>query len=307
MALKIPYALKDDLLVCIEVVESGLSCGCTCPACGASLVARKGRQKVHHFAHHNAPECKYALETTLHLLAKEILATEKQIKLPAIRYKGIYLRPPQVIRFQEVYVEKKLHDIIPDLYIMIKNKMLLIEIAVTHFVDDLKKLKIEEIGVSAVEIDLSQVDRESVFDELKDTLTDSTLYKYWIHNTRIPELYEKHLEKEEAKQKAYDEEIKRLNKEAVVERRKERQQKRQREKFYEDYYKKITVRKSERTFYGKVSTVDNCLLDKRDFHGVSYANVHADCFHCEHFRGFKKEKEFIVCLAPYNLEKTRHS
>ena len=35
-------ALKEGKLVYIDDVERGLKCGCTCPACGEALIARKG-------------------------------------------------------------------------------------------------------------------------------------------------------------------------------------------------------------------------------------------------------------------------
>ncbi|MCB0634303.1 MAG: hypothetical protein KDD15_31440, partial [Lewinella sp.] len=62
----IPYALsKNGMPVGIQDVPRGLACHCHCPACGAPLIARKGKHKAHHFAHYRQPECTYALESSL--------------------------------------------------------------------------------------------------------------------------------------------------------------------------------------------------------------------------------------------------
>ena len=59
------YAVKDGKVIHISAVESGLSCGCTCPACGESLVAKKGQKMMHHFAHKSGSDCEYGYETSL--------------------------------------------------------------------------------------------------------------------------------------------------------------------------------------------------------------------------------------------------
>lgn len=39
--LNLVYAIKDGAGISIEDVDSGLKCGCVCPACGEPLVAKK--------------------------------------------------------------------------------------------------------------------------------------------------------------------------------------------------------------------------------------------------------------------------
>ncbi|MEE1272337.1 MAG: competence protein CoiA family protein [Bacteroidales bacterium] len=66
------YALDSEgKLVNIGDVESGKKCGCFCPACKESLVARKGKIRKHHFAHSSGISCEHAYESMLHQLAKE--------------------------------------------------------------------------------------------------------------------------------------------------------------------------------------------------------------------------------------------
>lgn len=38
------YGVRDGKTISIEEVESGLNCGCVCPACGEVLVAKKGNR-----------------------------------------------------------------------------------------------------------------------------------------------------------------------------------------------------------------------------------------------------------------------
>ena len=52
-------ALKDGAITHVKDVDSGLKCGCVCPACGEPLVARKGTKIMHHFAHKAGHNCEY--------------------------------------------------------------------------------------------------------------------------------------------------------------------------------------------------------------------------------------------------------
>jgi competence CoiA-like predicted nuclease len=53
---KLPFGLRDGELVHISTVQSGLACKCSCAACDAILIARKGIKNAHHFAHYKAEE-----------------------------------------------------------------------------------------------------------------------------------------------------------------------------------------------------------------------------------------------------------
>lgn len=67
--LKIPFALRNGVLVHISEIESGRHLDCLCPNCQNVLVARKGTLKRHHFAHDVQPEsCSY--ESAIHRTAK---------------------------------------------------------------------------------------------------------------------------------------------------------------------------------------------------------------------------------------------
>ena len=78
------YALKDGEIVGIQEAQSGLKCGCYCPACGEALVAKKGEKMMHHFSHYAGHNCEYGYESSLHLAAKDILSKAKRMVLPAV-------------------------------------------------------------------------------------------------------------------------------------------------------------------------------------------------------------------------------
>ena len=65
-------------------VPSGRACDCVCPGCHSPLQARKGEQNVWHFAH-DGSACATGAETAIHLMAKQILASERNIRLPAVQ------------------------------------------------------------------------------------------------------------------------------------------------------------------------------------------------------------------------------
>ena len=68
-----PYALRNNSIVSISDVESGLKCGCVCPACWERLIAKKGKIMMHHFAYYSGENCAYGYESSLHLAAKDII------------------------------------------------------------------------------------------------------------------------------------------------------------------------------------------------------------------------------------------
>ena len=70
-------ALKNGNLISIDEVVQGSKCEYFCPVCNSQLIARQGKERVHHFAHYNSSECESYGESMLHLLAKKILEENK--------------------------------------------------------------------------------------------------------------------------------------------------------------------------------------------------------------------------------------
>lgn len=172
------YALKDNFLTCISDVESGLQCGCICPQCHAVLVAHKGKKNIHHFKHYNSQECEKGYQTSLHLLAKEIISNEKRFVIPPVSYSFNYNNkfidiPKAKVKIDKVELETKTGDIIPDIILYSGKNILLVEIYVTHKIDDEKLNKIRSLGLSTIEIDLSETDREISYEDLRNILINN--------------------------------------------------------------------------------------------------------------------------------------
>ena len=150
----------DGSLLHISAVPSGLACGCVCPACERRLVARKGPRTAHHFAHYGVGAgCGRAVETNAHIWAKQVLERTRQILLPAIEAEEAgrreVARPASMFRFDEVRLEKRFGDIVPDVVVRAGSRELLVEVYVTHRCDAAKVAKIRTGSVSAMEVDLS--------------------------------------------------------------------------------------------------------------------------------------------------------
>ena len=184
------YALKDNHFISIENVERGLKCGCVCPSCGKKLVAKKGEKTTHHFAHLASENCEYGYESSLHYAAKEILSKSKKLVIPAVylEYSSSYkekelLSDSLEINIDEVKLEMHIDNIIPDVVVYSGNKKLLIEIYVTHRVDDNKLQKIKELNISTIEIDLSNESKEITEDKLSDILLKNSDRKKWLYNS----------------------------------------------------------------------------------------------------------------------------
>lgn len=193
---KIPFALKHDLLVGVEEVSSGLACDCVCPCCFGRLQARKGAKNAHHFSHDPSAderECRNAFETSIHLMAKQILLEGKTILLPALELKesgndlsGKAHVVSELIcemvdqQFERVDVERTISDFRPDVIGFIDDLPVLIEIAVTHFVDSGKRKKIRKGGYRAIEIDLSKVTYTITKDQLKNLVIHRVSNKKWL-------------------------------------------------------------------------------------------------------------------------------
>ncbi len=293
--IKLPFGLRDGALMHISDVDSGLKCGCICPACGCQLMAKKGTEKTHHFAHHNAPECTHSLESALHLYAKQIIERRRVLVIPAYckhidGHGWSKLSDEKTIKIDKVYLEKKLGDFIPDVIVETKGHRLLIEIAVTHFIDETKFYSILSADISTIEIDLSPL-RKNGFnkDAIKAAVVDGLMGKRWIYNAKDQLLSEAYIHRRAAEQK-----------------RRERE-KEDREKFYQQHKRPIRKRQAGS---GLVWHIDGCPFKKRRFHTTDksrefYANVECDCFGCESFRGFRDIQSHIICLGEYHKARMR--
>ncbi|MBR6385759.1 MAG: hypothetical protein IKS03_06550 [Ruminococcus sp.] len=258
------YALKNNKLIHVDDVESGIACGCICPACGSNLIARKGEINSHHFAHSSSSECKGGYETSLHLLAKEILSETGEILLPPIKLidecnatNACLIGKHRIKKIDNVYTEKRTGDIIPDLILEKGKRELIVEIYVTHKVDDAKLQKIKDLGISAIEIDLSKTDKSISKQQLKDLLLNNVENKRWLYNSKAAKKFAE---------------------------------------ICEDSEKKPVISR------GFANHVDFCPIEARTWKGkrytnLPYANLIDDCFDCQYLIKYYDDgiNEYIIC------------
>ncbi len=196
--MKFDFAYKDGKIVKISEVERGDKCGCLCPSCNAPLTARMGEERVHHFAHSKSKECKNYGETMLHLMAKKIFLEDTHICVPFFNIiKGNY-SDNEFITYENVEIENLYEDIKPDIILKIKDKIIFVEIAVTHKIDKEKLEKIKKHKISTLEIDLgSHYRKQTTFDY--DKLKEIILYqnndiKRWVYNKKDKKNYKEHFD-----------------------------------------------------------------------------------------------------------------
>lgn len=153
------YGLQNGILISIADVPSGLECNCYCPNCGSVLIARKGKNRTHHFAHYKLSDCGYGSESALHLMAKNIIAKNKIVYIPNAPKDSYDLKKEgKLYKFQEAYIEKQLTPHVrSDVFLVSGKTSLNVEIRVTHEVDDRKKYFLFNDNILTIEIDLSSM------------------------------------------------------------------------------------------------------------------------------------------------------
>ncbi len=194
---KLLYALKEGKLVSIEQVERGRDCNCICPSCKSQLVARKGDVRIPHFAHYKNNSCGTGYQTSLHLLAKELINERKMIMLPPVYcdifyenpnreegycFKNKEIKEGKLLENVTVYLETKENGIIPDIIIQYGDYKLYVEIYVTHKVDAEKKQIVKDNDISMMEINLSKENRLISREELSKYLFEDASKSTWVNN-----------------------------------------------------------------------------------------------------------------------------
>ncbi|MCO6490741.1 MAG: hypothetical protein J5I98_20155 [Phaeodactylibacter sp.] len=249
----IPFGLRGLELLSIEEVPRGLACDCLCPACGAPLVAKKGARQAHHFAHYRGSACADALETSLHLKAKEVFQRVRQIAAPPVflHRQTVPIFEAQLLRFERVRLEQRLGRVVPDIILEAGGKRLLVEINVSHPSGIEKVRQLKKQGLSAIEIDALAIYRQLVkehgqfrADVFEKELVHSLEHKRWLFNDKQQRIEYK-LRKQSAERPA-------------------------RHRYFKG-------------FHGYI--VAGCPLEKRQWRsgfreGESYASLWQDCLYC---------------------------
>lgn len=191
----------------IREVARGRACECVCPSCKTPLEAVKPTPRLDvagrpvrtitpHFRHHQGSECRTAAQTALHLLAGEIFSERQTIRVPGWDVNSGNLTKGMsdaTVNFDQVKLEylievpgddEERRIIIPDIVARRRSddRILLIEIYVTHRVSAEKQRKIEQLGLPCIEIDLSKAPRDAAREEIAELLNSAP--RDWIFNPK---------------------------------------------------------------------------------------------------------------------------
>lgn len=173
---------ENKKLVDIKDVERGLACQCICFECGETVIARKGEIKEHHFAHaSNKESCMINPESVLHKYAKEVILESMGLMLPALPNSD---NEAAWWTFEKLLPEFSLGLIRPDLIGYFDGEPILIEIAVTHFIDAEKLKRFEVFKSKCIEIDLSQLLKSDIAIpsiEAKQQILENLENRRWIY------------------------------------------------------------------------------------------------------------------------------
>ncbi len=196
------FAYKNGKIADISEVDRGLKCECSCPLCGAKLIANKGKKNRHHFKHYRVEECSHYGETLLHLASKQIIKESKEILFPIFDINRGWYSKEKIFSYKQCEEEKKVENIIPDIILYFENNnKIFVEIKVTHEVDEDKIEKLKEIGISTLEIDLSKEikGREDVLnlEELKEKVLYGKGNRTWVYDKNYKVKQAKYREKQE--------------------------------------------------------------------------------------------------------------
>lgn len=172
----------DGNFVQVADVVSGRACNCICIGCGKALIAKKGEFRADHFSHDHKVitlehQCSWTPETDIHIIAKEIIAEDRKMRMPI----GTINPRSEVITFDDVFLELREGNRIPDIIAIKNGEKIYIEIAVTHFCDKEKIIDYKKCNKNCLEVDLSSykiLGDVISKDELRDII--NTTESNWI-------------------------------------------------------------------------------------------------------------------------------
>jgi len=170
------YAIAPNgAMAHIDSVPNGMGCGCICPHCKDKLLAKNGGTlNAHHFAHRDGADCVGAVESALHMLAKEVLSETLCLMLPN----------GEIMRFDKVAKEEYNSELAlrPDCVGYYGDKILWIEFKRTHAVDVRKEEKIVSAHIDCMEIDLNKCEQDK--EKVRNFITQSKDERKWIYSAK---------------------------------------------------------------------------------------------------------------------------
>lgn len=182
------FALRNGELVGIMEVARGLACGCVCARCHTPLVAKKGKKRVQHFAHHKGYESVECCETALHLLAKRILQDHKRLIVPDPRTGN-----PIPVSAESVEVEAHRDKLRPDVVFHVLDRVgnlrpLFIEITVFHPVGEEKLEFLKQSKQPTLEIRLGRLLDFERREQVESAVLEEMGNRRWLFNDKLPQV-----------------------------------------------------------------------------------------------------------------------
>lgn len=194
--LLLPYALKDGRLVTVEQALRGLACGCICPACKESVIAKKGgeidvsgRRKREHFAHVNgAGNCVQPMVRYQYSLAEEVLKERLEIRLPPV-WIGAKYYPPKMYPISSVSLTQPDHQIQRRLLVEILGQYLRLEIRLGGQLSRARIRQLRTEGTSTIDLNLSESSHELDRKQFERIIVDEDAKKKWIYNAKAKQQF----------------------------------------------------------------------------------------------------------------------
>jgi competence protein CoiA-like protein len=148
----------------LPLSRNGKKCNCTCVKCNDPLEACQGDKRSWYFRHISNKNCSGEPMTALHLMAQYLLTGDKSIQTGAgaIMYTGGVTEFPIPNSKRKADVAGKKLD----------GSNLILEILVTHKVEEEKRKLFQDQKIHSIEIDLSKVDPDIENDPLLNLLLE---------------------------------------------------------------------------------------------------------------------------------------
>lgn len=202
----IPFGWHEpsQRMVSATEVANGRGCECICAACNVRLQARQGTIRVWHFAHDEETSCQHAAEAAIHRMAKQLIAERGLVFVPprqlsrtihgmkrvwtetitvAVQSVGLQILADcaQEMAIGDSWSSGEFRR--PDVFALLKEHPLAIEIRNTHAVDLDKQEWLQRQGYSALEIDVSDIEQlppDEMQEALEVRLFKSSDHSVWL-------------------------------------------------------------------------------------------------------------------------------
>jgi hypothetical protein len=201
---KIPFGVHSTgQLIDATQAKNGAGCDCTCPECGARLIAYQGEVKNPYFGHKGGVDCAGSAMTALHKAAQQLIVERGRLPLPPLRVVakkmhskfGPFTEVKDFFEGQEWRLTNACKEVrtsngrivdVGGVDPQVGN--VAVEVRVTHAVDEEKANDIAASGLPCIEIDLSKLlGQPLTMASLSGHLFCSLDDRYWIYHPQYDE------------------------------------------------------------------------------------------------------------------------